>query len=441
MTEQQTEIDYSYENFIGSHVRTIKPKGKSFEVEKGKKQCYNEVPILYNYGTPEAPIIDGCFIELPPVTCKGGIVSKKETKPSLTPGEPPYIKETHSMMIIFNLQDQDNQVCLKKFDEFHMGAAEAFAEHKGDCGMFNFDPKNPGDSFKCPVYYKQNPKTGKREEGQNPSMWVKLNHWKNNKTLFTALPVGDEKPEPIDWSLLYDVDIKFVPLVQAHHIYAGSGKAVIQMKLVSAIILDIVKANTSSKQGTTMNKLKEKYAGLANQVASQLAQVRMERQDELDTATPGRVNATLPSNGGDDGEMHSLSGGNGQGGDQLNDFLGGNNQNNQPRQSTYVQRQTSVPQVVPQMQQQVVPQMQQQVVPQMQQGYGVDQYQTPIQQQYQQPQQVPPQQYQVPVQLGQQQVPQNVQQYQQLQVPGQIQLNARPVQLVPSGGQAVLQIQ
>ena len=81
MTTEQTEqneIDYCYDKFIGTHIQATEPKSKDYTSAQGK-QTYHEIPIQYNYGTPEAPIIDSCFIEFPIVTTNGGINCKRET--------------------------------------------------------------------------------------------------------------------------------------------------------------------------------------------------------------------------------------------------------------------------------------------------------------------------------------------------------------------------
>lgn len=364
MNQDQAETtgpDYCYENFIGTHIQGVKPKEKSFDTDNGKVQ-YKEVPIQYNYGSDESPIIDSCFFELPPVTCKGGIDTKKETKPSRNPGDPPYVKESHAMMVIFDLQNQDDQVCLDKLDELHAGAARAFGKFKNDVGMFDFDPERPGSTFKNPVYYKRDQVTGERVKS-NPSLWVKLNHWKNNKTLFTDL-----EGNPIDWSLLYDVELKLIPLVHVEKIYVGGGKASLQLKLVSAIIVDIAQINTRTRQGATLTKYKEKYSNLASTVSSQLAQLRMEKQDVLDSGNFQPQNASLPN---DAGQMHSIPTGNSnvQGNvDQLNDFLGGAPvqqapvQNQAPTQAP-VQNQTPVQNQSPPVQVQQQPPVQNIQVP------------------------------------------------------------------------------
>lgn len=397
---QQTEqapLDYYYTNFKGTHIDGSEPKEKTLENANGKIN-YKEIPLQYNYGTPEAPIIDSCFFECPEVSSYGGIVCKRDTKPAAKEGDPPYIKESYSMMFTFNLQDKECVECLEKWDDLHKGTAQTLAKHKGKVGMYSFNPEHPGEIFKHPIYYKIDPVTCERVAGRNPSLWVKLNSWKNNKTLFT-----DINENVIDWALLTDVEVKMIPLIHVEKIYIGGGKASLQLKLHSAIVTDIVPIGTRSRQTATLDRLKNKK-GLADQVASQLAQMRMERQDALDGGAVQPQNATLP--GSEVGGMHQIpSSDNTQ--ENLSAYLGGAPSMNSS----------------PPVQTQPVPPVQTQSVPSVSQTQSV-----PVQ----------PTQPQLNVQSGATQPPQQVQ---QTVSETQSQTQNQPVQFNAQASQPVLQIQ
>ena len=294
---EDNQIDYSYEQFKGSHLGGAEPKERSFDNANGKVQ-YKEIPLHYNYGTEQTPIIDSCFFECPVVSSFGGIVTKRDERPGKAPGDPTYVRESYSMMFTFELQDPECVNCLNKLDDLHLASAQILGRFKGKASMYDFNPDSPGGLYKNPVYWKRDEVTGERVAGRNPSLWVKLNNYKNNKTLFTDL-----NENPIDWSLLTDVEIKMLPLIHVEKVYIGGGKASLQLKLVSAIITDIVPINTRTRQTKTIDRLK-KRAGLADAVSSQLASLRMERQDALDGRHQPQ-NATLPESG-ETGQMHSF---------------------------------------------------------------------------------------------------------------------------------------
>jgi len=378
------EPDYRYTNLDATKIDSCEPKKKSFG---GGKIEYSDVPLQYNYGTVTQPLIGQFFVELPEVLCYGGIKSDTETKPPLKEGDPPYVKERHAMMFSFDLKSEENINCLNKLDEVWMGCSRALGKQKAKVGLFDYDPERPGSSFKNPVYYKRDQVSGERVKGIAPSLWVKLNAYRTNKTLFT-----DVEGEPIDWSLLADVEVKLVPLIMYSHIYVGT-KITLQIKLISAIVTDIAEINTKTRQTRTLDRLKQN-ASLANNVASQLAQLRMNRQDSINSNNSNAAHrhtvATLP----DDGTMHNIPD---AGKENLDDFLNGRSQA-PPQQQAYQapQQQYQAPQ---------------------QTGYQQQAYQ-PAPQQYQAPQQTP-HQYQLPTaplpQLST-----------EMSVPAKVQLNPRP---------------
>lgn len=330
-------VDYYYTNFNGNNVSGSDPKGKSFDDSSGSKISYKEIPLTYNYATPENPIVDSLYFECPEVTCFGGIKSEIKEFSARKDGESDYVREKHSMMFTFNLQDSECVDCLGKWDELHKGTAQVLNKHKGKVGLYSFNPDHPGEQYKHPIYYKMDPNTCERIKGRNPTIWVKLNHWNTNKTLFT-----DVDENPIDWSLLKDVEIKLIPLLHIEKIYVGGGKASLQIKLVSAVVTDIVPINTRTRQTRTIDRLK-KRKGLAQNVAAQLATLRMEKQDILDTGHLSQPqNATLPT-----GTMHQIPNqGNStiHGSENLNDYLGAApSMNDQTQPTQLTQQPLSVP--------------------------------------------------------------------------------------------------
>lgn len=310
--ETNEDKDYYYASFNPNNVDSGDPKERSFNNGQIK---YNDVPLQYNYGTSEFPVIDQFMIELPQVTCRGGI-SKKVEDPKPGKDGKPYIKTSYSMMLLFDLQEEENRKCLDVLDQLHSACSHALGKQKAKVGLFDFDPERPGSAFKNPVYYKRDQVTGQRVKGSNPSLWVKMNHYKTNKTLFTDL-----NGEPIDWDLLYDVELKLYPLLHVSHIYVGT-KNTLQIKLISAVITDIAELNTRTRQTRTLDRLRQQR-GLVDSVSSQLAQIRMNRQDHLDSGGIKPQMAHLPS---DDGSMHQIPNDNSdyQGSqDSLNDYLNG----------------------------------------------------------------------------------------------------------------------
>jgi hypothetical protein len=323
----------SYENFIARNVGGSDPIQQTLKKQGGDIN-YNEIKLHYNYGTDNEPIIDDLFLELPETTASG-IMAKEEDAMGQNG---PYKKKSHSVMIKFDLSNQQNkpqyELALQKLDEVHAACCYLLGSCKGKVKMHDFDATRPGGMFKSPVYWPRDDNTGEKIKGKNPNLWVKLRAWKNSKALFT-----DVNGKAVSWDLLTDVDITFVPLIHIEKIYIGS-KASLQISLASAIITRVVPLGTQTRQGSTLEKLKSKYGdGLAQSVEAQLAELRLARQEQTQVTSNefGSVNVLGNSNVGstsfggnnnsgiNSGSMHRLqdSGSNEHQPTSIQDFLAG----------------------------------------------------------------------------------------------------------------------
>ena len=285
----------TFDQFDKEKLGGSEPIATSFK--KGNESIsYNDIKIHYNYGTAAEPVISDLFLELPPVVATG--IRTKEEDSQGKNG--PYKKMTHQMMLKLDLTNPetraDIQKALDKLDEVHARACQLLAASKGKLKMYDFDPLRPGGVFKNPVNWPRDEVTGEKVKGKSPVLWPKLRSFKTNKTLFTDLD-----GHIVDWKLLTDVDITLVPLLHFEKIYIGA-KASLQVYLASAIILKIAAAGTQSRQVSTMDRYKEKYAttGLADTLQAELAELRMARQDVLNNTPAKEFGAT------DYGTMHSV---------------------------------------------------------------------------------------------------------------------------------------
>ncbi len=323
----------TYDNFDANKLGSAEPSKEQIKKEKETIDYFN-MKLHYNYGTETEPVISDFFLELPEVKATGLRLKEENT----TGKNGSYVKKSYSQMIVFDLSDpefkNESQIAINKLDEAHAKACQLLSIRKGKVKMHDFDPNRPGGMFKSPVYRPRDEESGDILPGRNPSLWVKLRNYRNNKTLFTDL-----NGKVVDWSLLSDVDITFVPLLHIEKIYIGS-KASLQVYLASAIITKIVGVNTETKQMSTLERLKQKKAGLADAVEAQLAELRMARQDMLSAGTemphPKQDNEY---GNHDEGEMHNSSESNYQ---SVQDFLSGGATTQVPTST-----QTSIPTTVP----------------------------------------------------------------------------------------------
>lgn len=296
----------TYDQFDGNMLKAIAPSTNSFEL-KGSTITYHDIKFLYNYGTHEKPIVTGCYFELPEIEATG--IKLRQEDAVNKKGES-YVKKSYSMMFRYNLQNPEITLCLTKIRELYMSVAKIVGQYKGKVGLPHFDFERPFGTITDPIYYMRDEGTGEVVEGTNPTQWVQLLNYATNKSVFTDL-----EGNSIDWSLLQDVELKLVPLLHVQMIRIGTHKT-IKFSLVSAIVTHIQAANSSTRQNSTLERLRQKNSALTEQVASQLAQLRMDRQDSLDTPTT----ATLPS---DTGTMESIESPPENQKNQLDDFLNG----------------------------------------------------------------------------------------------------------------------
>ena len=265
----------TYDQFNPRNLGGSEPQPQSIK-KTNETINYNEIKLHYNYGNLEEPVVSDLYLELPKVQATG--IRLKEDDAVGQNG--PYKKQNYSMMVVFDLADAvariENQKAIECLDALHSTCCHLLGSCKGKVKMHDFDPTRPGGMFKHPVYFPRDEVTGEKVKGKNPNIWVKLHTQKHNRTLFTGLD-----GHPIEWELLKDVDITFVPLLHFEKVYIGS-KASLQVYLASAIVMNVVKVGTQSRQLSTLEKLKQKYGdNLADSVSAQLAELRMERQDQL----------------------------------------------------------------------------------------------------------------------------------------------------------------
>jgi len=286
----------TYEEFSPDKLGASEPSKEQIKKEK-ETIDYFEMKLHYNYGTVEDPVISDLFLELPELPATGIRVREDQTMGK----NGSYTKKNHSMMIKFDMSDPKtkNEIAkaLEKTEELHASACSFVYKNKGKVKMHDYNGQ-PGGLFKSPIYRPRDENTGEIIKGKNPNLWIKLRNYKNNKTLFTDL-----NGKVVDWSLLTDVDIHFVPLLHFEKIYVGA-KASLQVYLASAILTKIVPMNTETRQMSTLERLKAKNNGLADTVEAQLADLRLARQEMLSRQSSLQTKSEYSDHG--EAKMHNM---------------------------------------------------------------------------------------------------------------------------------------
>ena len=234
-------------------------------------QYYYQIPLMYNLGTGESKVLSDFMLEGCEMETGSGIQSK--TGPSG--------RMEHSVMCRFNNNNPEHVRFIETMNQLHGGSAYILQQMKGAVKLYNFNAQMAeATGLKNPVYRARDEMTGEPIQGRAPSMFLKLfSHGKPpmvEQTLFTGL---DGKPIP--WTLMQNVEMKFIPLIHIKRIYVGGGKASIQMQVLSAIVTSIRARNSTTRQLSTIHRLQAERPELADTVAAQLAKLTTDRQDQM----------------------------------------------------------------------------------------------------------------------------------------------------------------
>jgi hypothetical protein len=267
-----------YENYSPENMKGSEPIPKEITKTKGKeveKIKYHELKLSYNYGDSKNPNIQDVYFE-GCVVIANGFTSKEEEAMGK---KGPYIKKECSMMQVFNVVDpefkDDSLNCINKITELYKKARQIIFTHRNKLKMHDFIAEGQGGLFKYPIYWPRDEVTGEIVEGKNPNIWVKMRTGNYNKTIFTDLNGNN-----VEWSLLKGSEVTMIPLYHFEKIYLGT-KMSLQIYLSSAVVIKIKKIGSESRQLSSLERLKQKYAAEAEDLEAQLAELRMEKQDLL----------------------------------------------------------------------------------------------------------------------------------------------------------------
>lgn len=275
MQKEQTSKNYIlYSEFETEKLKFYSPEAKKIPNPPGvtKPQAtYYQLPIAYNFSQKQGvSAFKEFFIEGPELETKTGIRSEPAQQ-----GD----KMMHSLPCRFDLSDDQQVKFLGVINSFREVCVAELAKVKGQVGLHYFDAKSPDALFKDPIFRPRDKITGDLLEGASPSIFFRL--FKRGKlpyvtqTVFTGLD-----STPLNWNMLQMVTMKFIPLIHIKHIYCGA-KASIQMEVVSAVITRIVPVGSASMQMSTISRIREQNPDLVESVASQIARVSSQRQDQI----------------------------------------------------------------------------------------------------------------------------------------------------------------
>ena len=245
--------------------------GASAKVPSPEQNYYN-VPLMYNFARDTSKALNDFHLEGCEMTTAQGLRTNYNAQTGRT---------ENSIMVRYDINNPEQARFLEVIDEIHNGSAQIIQAYKMAVKMPHFNAQMAqATGFKHPVYRPLDEVNGTPIDGRQPSMFLKL--FQRGKapfveqTIFTGL---DEKPIP--WTLLQNVEMKFIPLLIFKRIYVGGGKVSIQIEMLSAVVTSIKSRGTSSSQQATISRLQQVRPDLADTVSAQLAKISSDRQELL----------------------------------------------------------------------------------------------------------------------------------------------------------------
>lgn len=245
-------------------------KEEQEEIAKGGKVAANYYhTINFKYNVSPDPAIKNTkdlLFEGAEVFSPSGLIAK--------PGKSGRME--YSIMVKYNLGKKDQAEMIAALDKLHYTCAVALQKQRGSVKLHSFSAEHAEMcGFKNPTYRARDPVSSEYIEGASPTCFLKLFKRQNGSTLFTR-PDGT----PIDWRILQNAEVTFIPLIHFKRIYVGS-KPSLQSELKSAIVTSAVPQNSNSLQQSTMKRLMAMRPDLANTVAAQIAKLTTEKQEFL----------------------------------------------------------------------------------------------------------------------------------------------------------------
>jgi len=251
-------VDYS--EFNVSNLIISPYQQKQSKAEAGQKPItYYEMPLSYNFGNENSPIIREFLFQYPEMTTNSGLVEGQ------TGG-----RKNYSVPMLFSLTNVAHVELIDVLRKVHQTCSDSIKPVRVKVGMPHFDPKlSEATGFTFPLYYPKDKETGEIINGKNPSCFLKMKYAEYGKRTDKAL-FTDMNGNAIDWKLMENVEMKFIPLVHIEKLYIGGGKIRLQMKCISAVVTSIVKRGSITRQLRTINKLKENDPDVSSRLERQL---------------------------------------------------------------------------------------------------------------------------------------------------------------------------
>lgn len=297
----------------GSHVKAYQVTLACVHVDKGTTRevkitdsktgaqqniTMGSCQMSYNFGTPKEIKLKPFLAELPKVSFRGGIVSKRTAN-----------GVEKSMYIPLPPDHPASAVVIKMFEIARQAGINHLNDKEFGKSNLPLSKFKDGDNFSSPVFYPKDKSTGIRIAGKTPGLYPRLDTSQQSPTVFKGLD-----KVVIPWDDLLRVDGDFIPMIRIEATKASPNSQSIKYTLTSAIVTDIRIISTIDQQTDTIDQHGGQDASKVAEFKEKMAKIKKERAEnpikEEDTfrkeapattgttpgGTPGQGPPTLPYN-------------------------------------------------------------------------------------------------------------------------------------------------
>jgi len=292
--------------------KTTQPKTNKDTNETEAPQSYNTATIIYKHLNPTTNKYEKqerWLVQAPVMKSRGGLVAAKKNGrwgcyvvcsnlDLKIEGMKEFLGQSLELDDWLDMPDKSTKDALGKNDvgflqNLYMRCSEQAYEDRDSLGLTAAKkPNMMGAVFKNPVKWPTDSR-GDVIPGASPTILLKVflmgdPSKKNTRKAIFSIPAPGTKTgeQVLPWEFLQEAEIEFEPLIQIKSVYAGGGKASLQMEIISAIVHSFVRLNTRGEQ----TELIEKYSG-NEELTRKLMDQMQQMQDLL-----GDTSLLIPAN-------------------------------------------------------------------------------------------------------------------------------------------------
>jgi hypothetical protein len=267
-TAQVTKKYPTYKDF---DINKLMPTKFEYKVANtklnGQDVAINYFEMIPQYNKGNETKVTALYLEGPVMTSENGI--QTSTK---------FGKE-ESIFVSLDQNDPDIKLFISHMDAIHNFIFATVQKNRKELMKVLKNPDISLNQVKSPIHRPRNENL-EIDYTRNPSFFLKLVKYEDNPAKgFKAWQTSFDIPTPngpqrVDWKLLRDAKITFVPLIRFRRIYISNTTITYQSDLSSAVVIAVEPCAPKIRQGLTIDELCRANPNLPSSVAMQIANMR-----------------------------------------------------------------------------------------------------------------------------------------------------------------------